>query len=146
SSGDPVTFQVAVDLSPPDAVATLDAVTDDVEDATGPILDGGVSNDPSPTLSGTLSQALDTGDLVRVLRDGAPIGPATVTGTQWVFTDVDLVDGATHVYSVRVEDEAGNASAPSAEFTLATDFTAPPVPTIAGPIAGDDIINESEGR
>ncbi len=146
TSGDPVSFQIAVDLAPPTAVATLVAVTDDVAAATGALPDGGVTNDPTPTLSGTLSQALDTGEVIRVLRDGVPIGTATATGTQWVFTDAGLADGATHVYSVRVEDGAGNASAPSADFTLTADFTAPAMPTIAGPIAGDNIVNEAEGR
>ena len=146
TSGDPVAFQITVDLAPPVAVATLVAVTDDVPDVTGPLADGSLSNDPTPTLSGTLSQALDAGEVTRILRDGVPIGTATVTGTQWVFTDTGLADGATHVYSARVEDAVGNTSTPSADFTLRTDFTAPAMPTIAGPIAGDDIINEAEGR
>src|SRR5690606_19825242 len=144
--GEPVAFQITVDLTPPTAVAMLAAVTDDVPAATGSLGDGGATNDPTPTLSGTLSQALEAGDSVRVLRDGLPIGTAAVTGTQGTFEDGGLADGATHVYSVRVEDAAGNASTPTADFTLTTDFTPPATPTIATPIAGDDIVNEAEGR
>ncbi|MDL2193088.1 Ig-like domain-containing protein, partial [Cobetia sp. LC6] len=49
----------------------------------------------------------------------------------WSYTpSTDLTDGD-HVFSVTATDEAGNVSAPSGEFTLTVDTTAPDAPVLS---------------
>ncbi|MBX3598442.1 MAG: FG-GAP repeat protein [Rhizobiaceae bacterium] len=119
-------YTVTVDTSVP--TATISSITDDVVRNTGTIASGGMTNDTSPALAGTLSAALGSGDVVQVLRDGAVIGNASVTGTNWTYADTGVTDGA-HSYTVKVVDLAGNSST-TAAYTITVDATAPGTPTI----------------
>ena len=76
-----------------------------------------MTDDTSPLLKGTLSAGLVSGDSVEIYRDGALIGTATVSGTDWTFQDSGLVNGA-HVYTAKVVDLAGNGGAISDPATL----------------------------
>ncbi|MGH1359674.1 MAG: beta strand repeat-containing protein [Burkholderiaceae bacterium] len=137
-----VTTSVVIDTTPPVAVATLVSVGDNLDPISGAITANGVTNDRTPTLSGTLSAALDEGDSVAVLRDGQVVGQATVTGTDFVFEDGPLADsnGQNEVtYTVQVRDAAGNTTAASAPFSFAVDATAPGAPTITSPAPGSTI-------
>ncbi|MEZ5728853.1 MAG: Ig-like domain-containing protein [Burkholderiaceae bacterium] len=136
---------ITTDTTPPDATATIASVTDDQPGITGVLADGDTSNDPSPALAGTISRALVTGETVKVLRDGVVVGDAVVSGTTWTYTDTGVTDGATHVFTAGVYDALGNGSTPANSISLSFDLSAPATPTI-NVVAGDDIVNEAEGR
>ncbi len=98
--------------------ASIASITDDVQPGTGIVRDGGTTNDPSPTLRGSLSAPLAAGEELQVLRDDAVISSSpSVTGTSWVFTDSGLANG-NYDYTVRVVDAAGNIGRESQVYDL----------------------------
>ncbi|AOM01484.1 hypothetical protein BFX80_09485 [Cobetia marina] len=115
------------DVTAPNA-PTIASATDNVEAVTGSLADGDSTNDATPTLTGSA----EIGSTVTLTHNGEEIGTATAdsNGT-WSFTPAtDFADGE-HVFSVTATDAAGNESAPSADFTLTVDTTAPEVPSLA---------------
>ncbi|WP_425328423.1 Ig-like domain-containing protein, partial [Pseudomonas nitroreducens] len=84
------------------------------------------TNDADPSLSGTISQALTSGQSVEILRDGVKIGVAVVTGTTWTYEDHNLVDGKAYSYTAHVVDGAGNPGADSAAYVIHIDLSVPP--------------------
>lgn len=132
-------WSVVVDLTAP-TVPTLDTVNDNVPGGvTGNLTSGQVTNDNTPTISGT-GQA---GSTIHIMNNGTQIGLATVDGSgNWSFTPgTPLGDGS---YSLRAyaTDAAGNASANSSVFAFTVDTTAPGVPAVTsviddvGPVTG----------
>ncbi|MEZ5658997.1 MAG: Ig-like domain-containing protein [Burkholderiaceae bacterium] len=135
---------IMIDLTPPNATATLTAINDDTVPAVGAVSPNASSNDLSPQIVGTLDQALASGDRVEILRNGAVIGQATVNGLSWAFTDTPLgsatsTPGTTFAYSARVADAAGNTTAETPAQSITIDTEAPPAPTL-NVVAGDDAI------
>ena len=128
-------LQVSVDRTAPTTTARVTAVIDDVALYTGTIASGGRTNDTAPAVSGTVSAALAAGDAVEVLRNGAPVGLATVSGTTWSFADAGLSD-ATWSYTARVVDAAGNRGNAGSAYSIVVDGTAP-----ARALAGAGIID-----
>lgn len=133
------TWSVVVDLTAP-TVPTLDKVNDNVPGGvTGDLTSGQVTNDNTPTISGTGQ----TGSTIHIMNNGTPIGLATVDGNgNWSFTpSTPLVDGS---YALRAyaTDVAGNASANSSVFTFTVDTTGPAAPVLTsviddvGPVTG----------
>ena len=107
-------------------------ILDDRAPGVGEVVAGAPTNDPTPTLVGTLSAPLAADESLVVLRNGRPAGTATIADTQFRFTD-DLtgIDG-TYEYSMRLVDTAGNAVESSA-FALQVDATAPTQqPSVSG--------------
>ena len=111
------------------------SLTDDVGPVTGPILDGGVTDDTRPTFSG---KATDDIDHVNIYDNGELIGSAPVDENgNWSFTpETDLAEGD-HSLSAAAVDKAGNEGAPvsgtddeSWDFTL--NITAPDTGVFAG--------------
>ncbi|MDL2270036.1 Ig-like domain-containing protein, partial [Desulfosarcina sp. OttesenSCG-928-A07] len=104
--------EVVIDTFWPDTYANLTAVIDDElpnpdGQDTYNIPDQGVTNDATPTLTGTISAALGSDEFVAIYRDGTYIASATVSNSDWTFTDTLTNDG-TYTYQVVVEDQAGN--------------------------------------
>ena len=132
------TVSVVVDTTPPVAVATITGIVDDVAPATATLTDDGASNDTQPTVTGTISAPLETGDFVAISRDGNVIGQATVTGTTFTFEDGPLPEGSVR-YTAQVSDAAGNTTAASSPFLLTVDTTAPAAPVITDPDANSII-------
>ncbi|MFA1017282.1 BapA/Bap/LapF family large adhesin [Enterobacter sp. SAT-E-asb] len=127
-------WSVVVDLTAP-TVPTLDNVNDNAPGGvTGNLTSGQVTNDSTPTISGT-GQA---GSTVHIMNNGTQIGTALVDGSgNWTFTPTaPLGDGS---YSLRAyaTDTAGNASANSSVFAFTIDTAAPGVPVVTSVI--DDI-------
>ena len=116
---------LAIDTTPPAQTATIGGYTDDVGTLQGSFGSGTSTDDTTPTLTGTLSAALGTGDTVRIYDGATLVGTATVTGTTWSFTPPALADGSTHSYTAVVADAAGNESGASPAFTLTVDTTPP---------------------
>ncbi len=86
------------------------SLTDDVGPVTGPILDGGFTDDARPTFSG---KATDDIDHVNIYDNGELIGSAPVDENgNWSFTpETDLAEGE-HSLSAAAVDKAGNEGAP----------------------------------
>lgn len=127
-------WSVVVDLTAP-TVPTLDNVNDNVPGGvTGNLTSGQVTNDNTPTISGT-GQA---GSTIHIMNNGTQIGLATVDGSgNWSFTpSTPLGDGS---YSLRAyaTDVAGNASANSSVFAFTVDTSGPGVPVVTSVI--DDV-------
>ncbi|MDD5358631.1 MAG: Ig-like domain-containing protein [Sulfurovaceae bacterium] len=114
------------DTTAPTAVPTIDAINDDVAPVIGVVAKGGHTNDTTPTLSGTLTEALGSGEVVAVYRDGVKVGNATVdaSGTGWTFEDTGVTDGE-HIYTTRAEDAAGNKGTESAPYNIIVDTVVP---------------------
>ncbi|WP_336214425.1 BapA/Bap/LapF family large adhesin [Enterobacter sp. P82] len=127
-------WSVVVDLTAP-TVPTLDNVNDNVPGgATGNLTSGQVTNDNTPTISGT-GQA---GSTIHIMNNGTQIGLATVDQSgNWSFTpSTPLGDGS---YSLRAyaTDVAGNASANSSVFAFTVDTSGPGIPVVTSVI--DDV-------
>ncbi|WP_035065254.1 Ig-like domain repeat protein, partial [Nitratidesulfovibrio termitidis] len=124
-SGQSGALDITIDTQAPTQAVTIGAINDDVDPVQGTVAHNGYTNDTSPTLSGTLSAPLNTGETVQVLRGGVLVGTATVTGTTWTYADTGLADGASYTYTARVVDAAGNTGAISTGYTINVDATAP---------------------
>ncbi|MDN2658170.1 Ig-like domain-containing protein, partial [Cobetia sp. 14N.309.X.WAT.E.A4] len=101
---------------------------DDTPDGTSPLADGDSTNDATPTLTGSA----EAGSTVTLNHNGEEIGTsiADSNGT-WSFTPATGFADGEHVFSVTATDAAANESAPSADFTLTVDTTAPDAPSLA---------------
>ncbi|MEI3853566.1 MULTISPECIES: Ig-like domain-containing protein, partial [unclassified Ensifer] len=104
--------------------------TDDKAPITGPISNGGTTNDTTPTLKG----AAEPGALVTIFDNGVEIGTARVNSEgSWHFTPTTPLREGPHSITATVTDEAGNVSSPSAVLTFTVDATSPlTAPTIGG--------------
>ncbi len=102
------------------------------------IAPGGATTDATPRLQGTLGAALLAGQAVRVLRNDSVLpGSATVSGTNWTYTDAGAADG-THSYTSRIDQGAlaGKAGTP---YVIEVDTLAPTItPDITG-LLGDGV-------
>jgi hypothetical protein len=95
----------------------------------GPVDNGGYTNDTAPQIQGTLSAPLEANETLRVFRDGIDIGAATVTGTNWIFSNPDvLADGLSYQYTAKVIDAAGNEGGISNTYMINIDTSAPRSP------------------
>ena len=120
-------YSFTVDASVPTAIATITSAVDNVGHFTGAITNGGLSNDATLDLGGTLSGALAQGDSV-VLYDGtARLGTASVSGTTWSYATGQLTDG-NHSFTAVVENAGGNQGTPSQPHSLILDTQSPAAP------------------
>jgi hypothetical protein len=106
----------------PTAIATITSAIDEVTDPGGnthqvAMENGSKTSDASPKLVGTLSAALQAGEVLYVYRDGQRMGKADVSGNGWSFQDGDVASGK-HVYTAQVESTSGVHGVASGEFAL----------------------------
>jgi hypothetical protein len=106
----------------PVAVATITTALDEFADPAGnhhdtTIQNGGLTSDTSPQLHGTISAALQGGEVLAIYRDGQKIGNASVTGLGWSYQDDGLTTGQ-HIYTASVISAAGEQSVHSGEFVI----------------------------
>ena len=88
-------------------------------------------------IDGTLSLALAPGDVLKIYRDGTPIGNASVTTTSWHFDDTSALPDGTHQYTARVLDAAANPGILSSQAALLIDTT-PPTAMVTAIVATHD--------
>ena len=113
-----------MDTVAPTTTASVTAIRDDVGAITGTVASGGVTDDTSLVVSGTLSTGLITGERVRIYDGSSYLGDATVSGTSWTYADSrTLTDGQSVSYTARVSDPAGNQSAAGTAYTATVDTT-----------------------
>ncbi|WP_156027519.1 Ig-like domain-containing protein [Mycetocola saprophilus] len=118
TSGLPVT--ITVDVTPP-AVPVI----------TSPV-DGFVTNDPTPTLSGTG----ETGSTVEIHNAaGDVLCSAVVTAGAWTCDLTAALTEGDHVLTPVAKDAAGNETSGTA-ITITVDVTPPTVPVITSPVDG----------
>ncbi|MGJ7582286.1 Ig-like domain-containing protein, partial [Variovorax sp. RHLX14] len=129
-------YQIVVDATLPQ-VAANPVLTDNVGTVVGPILDNGVTDDATPTFTGTA----EAGATVSVKDNGLELGTALVDAAgNWTYTSPHLEPGL-HAFTATVIDTAGNASAPTKpiNFTLDTSTVAIAIDQVLddfGPILG----------
>ncbi|MCK7453679.1 BapA/Bap/LapF family large adhesin [Enterobacter chengduensis] len=125
----PVT--ITIDTDPP-ATPAAPIVTDSVTQITGPVPDGGTTNDPRPVLSGTgtPNDVINITDTVN--------GTSTIVGTvtvdsngNWSWRPGSNITEGSHAYTATATDEAGNVSAASPAITITVDTVAPDTPVIS---------------
>ncbi|HDT6029302.1 TPA: type I secretion C-terminal target domain-containing protein, partial [Enterobacter cloacae subsp. cloacae] len=129
-------WSVVVDLTAP-AVPVLETVSDNVAGGiVGNLTTGQVTNDTTPTLSGTGA----VGSTIHILNNGVEIGTAPVdsNGNWSILLTTTLATGP-HSFTAQATDAAGNTSAPSATFNLTIDTTPPAQPVLSSIV--DDVGN-----
>ncbi|WP_426708434.1 BapA/Bap/LapF family large adhesin [Enterobacter cloacae complex sp. 280C5] len=130
----PVTITIDTDAPGQPGIPT---VTDSVSQITGPVDNGGTTNDPSPVLSGT-GTPNDVITIYDQVGTGEPqaVGSVTVDGSgNWSWRPESNIGEGTHQYTATATDEAGNESLPSTGITITVDTLAPDTPLI-GSIGG----------
>lgn len=125
----PVT--ITIDTEAP-ATPAAPTVTDSVTQITGPVPDGGTTNDPRPVLSGTgtPNDVINITDTV----NGTPtvVGTVTVDSSgNWSWRPDSNIGEGSHVYTATATDEAGNVSDPSPAIAIIVDTLAPDTPVIS---------------
>ncbi|MFW3296603.1 Ig-like domain-containing protein [Enterobacter quasiroggenkampii] len=115
--------QVTVDTVAPDAAITVSV--DNITVDTGFDNNDFLTSSTSYTLHGTLGAELGAGEFVQVSMDGGTTWVyATVSGTQWSYSDTRTLTDGSHNYQVRVVDLAGNVGATTSQ-AVTVDTQAP---------------------
>ena len=115
--------QVTVDTVAPDAAITV--TVDNITVDTGFDNNDFLTSSTSYTLHGTLGAELGAGEFVQVSMDGGTTWVyATVSGTQWSYSDTRTLTDGSHNYQVRVIDQAGNVGATTSQ-AVTVDTQAP---------------------
>ncbi|MBM1022911.1 Ig-like domain-containing protein [Enterobacter sp. A11] len=115
--------QVTVDTVAPDAAITV--TVDNITVDTGFDNNDFLTSSTSYTLHGTLGAELGAGEFVQVSMDGGNTWVyATVSGTQWSYSDTRTLTDGSHNYQVRVVDQAGNVGATTSQ-AVTVDTQAP---------------------
>ncbi|WP_407712717.1 Ig-like domain-containing protein [Enterobacter chengduensis] len=115
--------QVTVDTIAPDAAITV--TVDNITVDTGFDNNDFLTSSTSYTLHGTLGAELGAGEYVQVSMDGGTTWVyATVSGTQWSYSDTRTLSDGSHNYQVRVVDQAGNVGATTSQ-AVTVDTQAP---------------------
>ena len=117
----------------------ISSVSDDAGTVQGAVAAGGVTDDNTPTLSGTLTATLATGEKVVIYNGTSKLGEATVNGTSWSYTPTLLA--GSYSLTAKVEDAAGNALVVSAARALTVDnSTSVPAQTVSILVVADDVV------
>jgi Bacterial Ig-like domain/CARDB len=114
----------------PSQIADITKVLDNVGASQGAVAQNGITDDTTPTLSGTLSAPLSIRNVLRIF-DGATtiLGVATVSSTTWTFTPNALSTGA-HTFFAVVTTGDGVEGARSTPRSLVIESTATPQPDL----------------
>ncbi|MGM8429058.1 Ig-like domain-containing protein [Enterobacter cloacae] len=129
---DPIGF--IVDTTPP-VKPTIDSVFDDAGLKTGNLANGDITDDSTPTFTGTAEK----NSLVRIIVNGKEVDSVTADPTgKWTWTPSPALTNGHYDVRVIAEDKAGLRSDPSDAFAF--DLVAggiPPAPAITDVI--DDV-------
>ena len=117
-----------LDTTAPLTTAAITAVTDNVGLIKGVVAPGGRTDDRTPTIKGTISEALATGETLRIYNGSTLLGSASVNNNNktWTYTPtLPATAGTTYRITARVADAAGNLGTASAARSFVLDTTAP---------------------
>ena len=114
-------FEITIDSVAPTR-PTIDSVIDDIGATTGAVINGGITDDARPVISGMA----EAGCVVVIRDNGIEIGRtlANPAGRWTLFIAADMADGG-HRLTVEAVDTAGNISAPSEPFEFSVDTYLP---------------------
>jgi hypothetical protein len=105
----------------------ITSVIDDVSPVTGPIPNGGTTNDARPTFNGTV----EPGTLLTVSRNGGLFNPIPVNPDgSWLWPRGNDLPNGTHTFSFVATDASGTVRSTVTTFTLTVDTVSPPPPVI----------------
>ncbi|MBI5718342.1 MAG: hypothetical protein HZC37_11740 [Burkholderiales bacterium] len=121
-------FAFTVDATPPAATAAITGFFDDV---LGPIASGGFASDSTPEVRGTITEPLGPGEVVQIIRNGAPVGTAQVSDRTWSFPEQTPLAPQAYSYQARAIDAVGNATATTPVATLNIVASTMPTATIS---------------
>ncbi|MBB4865608.1 hypothetical protein HNP46_004509 [Pseudomonas nitritireducens] len=132
-------FDFSIDITAPNK-PTIDGVIDDVGAIQGPIANGGVTDDSTPTLNGKA----EANAIVTIYDNGEKLGSVVADKDgDWSFTPTSPINEGKHDFTVDATDKAGNTSPKSDVYTVITDYTAPDMPSITGVL---DSVGEVTGN
>ncbi|MCU6192594.1 BapA/Bap/LapF family large adhesin [Enterobacter sichuanensis] len=132
----PTTPALAPDITPAQTPVIV-SVVDDVPGTTGTIAQGGLTNDATPTISGTG----EAGTRLYIYSGSDQIGTLIIPSSgQWSFTPTVHLHEGGHVLSATAIDAAGNASGTSNTWSITVDSVAPGTPVIT------QVVDNVEGR
>ncbi|MRS17313.1 BapA prefix-like domain-containing protein [Enterobacteriaceae bacterium RIT691] len=134
-SGASQAFNVTIDTVAPGMPVVLTVADDVPGGAVGPLTNGQLTNDNTPTLTGTA----EAGSTISVYDGSTLLGTTVATGGNWTFTPGSALTDGSHTLTVTATDAAGNVSPPTAGFVVMVDATAPVTPAITSIV--DDIPN-----
>lgn len=99
--------------------AAITGAISDTPGQPGAIANNGNTDDTTPTLRGTISAALASGEKVNVYDGGIMFfATAVVTGTNWTFTPAMSLIGGAHSFTVEVAKFDGTPGARSAAYVV----------------------------
>nr|WP_174506176.1 Ig-like domain-containing protein [Acinetobacter sp. Marseille-Q1620] len=115
-------YSLVLDTDGGSQTISISAISDNLNPVQGTVENYGVTNDLTPTLTGSLASTLATGQTVVILRDGVQIGKATVSGTTWTYTDnlSRSPEGLTK-YTAVIRSSDGTDVAPSNDYNIIYD-------------------------
>lgn len=132
----PTTPALAPDITPAQTPVIV-SVVDDVPGTTGTIAQGGLTNDATPTISGTG----EAGTRIYIYSGSDQIGTFIIPDSgQWSFTPTVHLHEGGHVLSAKAIDAAGNVSGTSNTWSITVDSVAPGTPVIT------QVVDNVEGR
>ncbi|EMF0720256.1 BapA prefix-like domain-containing protein [Citrobacter freundii] len=119
---------IIVDTVAPDA-PVVTQIIDNADVITGLITGNAITNDDTPTLTGTG----EAGSLISITDNGILIGMTTVDDQgNWSFTPNPPLDEGVHNLTITQTDDAGNVSAETTVPPFSVDTTPPLAATISG--------------
>ena len=120
-------WAIILDTVAPTIRSAITGVQDNIGALQGAVAPGASTDDTTPTLNGTLTAVLVTGENLRVFDNGLLVGRATLdrAGTTWTYTPATPLAEGEHVFTVAVADAAGNLGPASAARSFRVDTTAP---------------------
>ncbi len=121
---------IIIDRTPPQA-PIINLVTDDVGGQTGPVANGGTTDDVLPEISGTA----EAGATVRIFDFGVLIGTVTAGSTgAWTFQvpSAGSLSATPHSFTATATDTLGNVGPASAPYLVNVDISPVPTPLITG--------------
>jgi hypothetical protein len=138
------TRSFTLDTSAPSTTAAITAVNDNVGLIQGNLNYGAITDDATPTFSGTISAALASGETLRISNGATFLGLATVDNATltWAFTPTTALpntSGTSYSISARVADAAGNLGIVSATRYFSLDTTASSTTTAAITAVNDNV-------
>jgi len=125
-------LEIIVDTVAPAAVGDLQ-VMDNVGIQQGELINGSLTDDATPTFSGSA----EAGTTVSIYDGGTLLGTVQVDGSgKWEFTPDAPLNGGSHSFTTTVTDAAGNVSPASPPFTL---LIVPPAEAVTVTLVVDDV-------
>ncbi|MCP9848706.1 CHAP domain-containing protein [Cyanobium sp. Morenito 9A2] len=117
-----------LDATAPLTTAAITSVSDNAGLLQGTVAPSGRTDDLAPTITGTVSVALVSGETLRIFNGAVLLGNATVNNSAktWSYTPtLPATTGTSYSITARVADAAGNLGVASTARRFTLDTTAP---------------------